>query len=149
MTRFLEFESHEDMMKFMAERTAAANAGLHPGQQAIDYNDHWVRFTLGHPIEYGHVAEIADLADTEDSASLVHIMERHVNGFLYGLAYSTYAPHGEWGETHRADVWPISEELFDHAQTHGWTTQDMEEWAVIEVRVARHGFVNHNLAQAD
>jgi hypothetical protein len=134
-----EFGSFEDALDYMAKATDQANAHLAPEQAALTYGCTWARFD--HLVEpsrlliVGKVDTLAEIiageieayGDDEDAAredGFASVAEagqhaadnsaaNHERGYLFGRAYSVIEPRGELGDTHRANAWPISPELFE------------------------------------
>lgn len=132
MTSFKSFSSFEEAAEFMAKATDAANASLAPEQAAITYGSTWARFdhlASDQLLIVGKVdtldeikaAEWATVGDEDDAPEdlaeeieyeINRLAENHERGYMFGRAYSVYEPRGEFGDTHRANMWPIPESTF-------------------------------------
>jgi hypothetical protein len=42
------------------------------------------------------------------------------DGLMYGKAFDRFNIEGEWGYTHKANAWPITEDLFQAAAEVDW-----------------------------
>lgn len=145
MVYFEEFGSLEEMYEAMAKAEAAGNANLHAVQRMVTYGDYWMRFWIVGENELvlicGYVETLPELAASEgahydldkpeDKAEFDHTMfgirERHTRGYMFGKAYSTIEPTGEWGDTHRANLWPITKNLFEAMREVGWVKERLSQ----------------------
>jgi hypothetical protein len=158
MTEFMEFESWEDAVSFMAEQTDRANERLAPEQVAVTYGDCWVRFydIAARTLIFGRITtldywdEKIATAKGEDRQEWmdekVSVAESHERGYMYGKAYSVIEPDGEWGSTHRANLWPIPEWLFEQARAAGWRMDDLDEQGKDGLSQVWLAYRAHNLA---
>jgi len=139
MTHVKGFASFEDALKFMADATDAANKNLAPEQRAITWGSYWLRFAPEyHCVIFGRVMPMEELIDSEREAGAEpeeldytreHYTEQHERGYLFGYAYSVMEPRGELGDTHRANMWPITQEQFEHAKDAEWELRHViAEW---------------------
>lgn len=128
MMEYREFDSFEDIQEEMAQREAAANASLTDEQRNVTFGDYWTRPIPEYGIfEFGKVLtweEFEALASDDDDVpagdqweAVEEAMER---GYCFSRAFSTMEPEGMLGDTHKANLWPISEEDFKEAQVTGW-----------------------------
>ena len=133
MTFFREFDSMEEMQRFLAEQTRLANESLSEEQRAITYGDYWVRTDYEFLI-FGYINTLDELdessrrlgADEEEIAyERAMIADAHARGYMYGKAYSVVEPDGEWGSTHRVSMQKVSKQTFDRMRELGWT---LEGW---------------------
>ena len=133
MTFFREFDSMEEMQRFLAEQTRLANESLSEEQKAITYGDYWVRTDYEFLI-FGYINTLDELdessrrlgADEEEIAyERAMIADAHARGYMYGKAYSVVEPDGEWGSTHRVNMQKVSKQTFDRMRELGWT---LEGW---------------------
>jgi hypothetical protein len=136
---FREFDSLEDAWEFMRKGEAYGNRNLHPKQAAITWGDHWVRFydIADRMIIFGYIYtpdeveaseaegidKITDLSErmmarAEVAESMRSIRDSHSRGLMWGWAYSKHFT--DLGSTHRFNMWPCSEELFEAAKAVGW-----------------------------
>lgn len=133
-----EYDSLEDAFEDMRKATEWANAHLAEAQRQVTWGSHWVRFydIPGRILIFGKVDTLAEVRRGEESTvqpgedpaevkaeieySLRSLAERHENGYLYGQAYSIITPDGEYGDTHRANLWPIPAATFEAARSAGW-----------------------------
>lgn len=143
---FKQFENFEQMQQWMADRTTEANQDLAPEQQQLTYGDHWVRFTYltDFGLIFGHVftkaewlaSEMAAGADDDEANYSLKLVEAsHERGYMHGPAYSVVTPGGEYGDTHRADIWPIDETLFAEVEAAGWDLNRMEQGTKIKLAI--------------
>lgn len=132
---FIGFNSTKKMLEWVASRKQDANAMLAPAQQEITWGSFWARFDqLPAFVEWGYVMNeaenLADLLATNEPGGdpqemLSALRKRHDEGFMFGKAYSLMSPSGEYGETHRSNMWPVESHLFAAAQQSGWDHQKM------------------------
>jgi hypothetical protein len=145
---FREFDSLEEMRDWMRRQTAAANERTSDRQKAITFGDHWMRFIPQHQlVVFGRVEPLEDLAGVEDPPTIDHIRENLGRGYLFGRAYSTWEPDGEWGDTHTYNVWPCTPELFEAAQEAGWDITRLEPVFGMQVNTAYREYREWILAQ--
>lgn len=94
----------------------------------------------GFPIFYELLSLDAALASEEDACEsdreimgnafdgylagqLRHVRDTYANGQVWGTAFSTRAPEGEWGSTIAlAELRALSKEQFEAARERGWLT---------------------------
>lgn len=155
---YMEFESLDEMVAWQQQQTASANANLAPEQAAITWGDHWVRFDpASMTVIFGTIWElsywdgkIAEAEPGEDRDEWVwekdSVIASHVNGYLFGRAYSIIEPDGELGSTHRANMWPITPECFEAAEQAGWRLNDIKAPYENELRAAYDGWRAAQLA---
>lgn len=108
----LSFDSFDDMQAQMAAMEEAANASLTPMQISLrDTEDtvYWVRPVDG-MVVYGETP----VPEDDEFRTL------RARGYLTGMAYSKYEPNGEHGDTHVAQVIPVSPLLFRLARLRHW-----------------------------
>lgn len=128
MVEILKFDDLAQMQEQLKRNRDAANAGLAAAQKAVTYGSYWVRF---HPVAviFGYVDPIEqimydsmNMGAGEDEAhyEAEQIEAAHREGMMWGLAYSKIEPGGEYGYTHRANLWPIEERLFRAAKQVTW-----------------------------
>lgn len=154
---FIQFENPEEMGNWMAARTAEANANLAPEQLQITPGDYWARFDhmdthVG--IEFGHVYTEQEFKDSEIEAGATveeadggwrQAQARAADGFLYGRAWSRVARDGEYGSTHRANLWPIEEALFHAVQAVGWRHEDLPLHERINLSISFEQWRQHEM----
>jgi hypothetical protein len=153
---FMAFDSFDEMSKWMDDRTSEANIGLAPEQQQITYGDCWARFdhldTVG--MLFGQVmtkaewlaSELAEGApEGEANYSLARVEASHQRGYMHGLVYSPVEPDGEYGDTHRANIWPIEERLFLAASIVEWRHEDMSLADRINLSIAFEQWRQHEM----
>lgn len=155
MSEFMSFNSIEEMQDWMAQRTIEANENLAPEQEAITYGTPWVNFSaLGQTdalcvgivmTEEAYLADGGDVEDWEGGS----IQEGHDRGYMFGRAYSKWLPEGELGDTHRASMWPIPEDLYAALEAVQWDHYGLavehkillqilfDEWRAHEQEIAR------------
>lgn len=153
---FIEFSSAEDMFNWMAQRTDEANAGLAPEQTRVGYSDTWIRFD--HLDQFGVICgRVATLEEAvppqgpddapgEAEAERARAVENHERGYLTGMAYSQVEPDGEWGDTHRANLWPLEPDLFEALRAVGWRHEDLALADKIRVSIVFEQWRQHELA---
>lgn len=148
------FDSLDDMMAAVEKWNEEANAGLAVEQKALTYGDHWVRFyDVGARIlDFGRVATEAEISTLEMEAGtdpdeiateLARVQARQDAGYLYGKAHSILNVEGEWGSTHRANVWPIEERLFTAAQTVDWKIDQLSPDGRLMLEIAYACYRTH------
>lgn len=148
---FMEFDNVDEMFVWMRARTIDANAHLADAQREVTWGSYWMRLFDPPIVIFGKVSTEAEMvADEtkvkpgEDPAevlaeaewTIARLRENHEAGYMFGMAYSLIEPEGEWGDTHRANLWPISEKLFLDAKACGW-----------DMRVLRDGPYEESLAE--
>jgi hypothetical protein len=152
---FMQFDNFEQMAKWMDDRTKEANLGLAPEQVAISYGHTWARFDqldTGIGIVFGRIfteaeylaGELDDEVETP-SETLARIRENHDRGYMYGIAYSMVEPDGEYGDTHRANMWPIDGDLFAAAAEAGWDHRALPIGDQINLSIAFEAWRTHEL----
>jgi hypothetical protein len=123
MSHFESFDSMEEMFARMEAAEREANEGLLPQQIEIrDDTEHpryWVRPYEGFLI-FGHALSEEEVLATEGPGITHEVMTRRRRGYLFGWCYSEIEPSGEVGDTHVANLMPISETAFLEAKAHGW-----------------------------
>lgn len=148
------FESIEDMQAAVEKWNSDANAGLAVEQRAITYGDYWVRFyDIGARIvDFGHVMTEAEYVEQETeegtdpdeiALNLQRLQARHDAGYLYGRAHSILNVTGEWGTTHRSNVWPIEERLYAAAQTVDWKIDQLSPDGKLLLEIAYACYRTH------
>jgi len=136
---FRSFDSIEDAFEFMRKGEDYGNRNLHPKQAAITWGDYWVRFydVADRMIIFGRVETEAEVEKSEsegiDEMTDIHeravardevmetmrtIRDSHERGLMWGWAYSKY--DHDLGSTHRFDMWPITEGLYNAAREAQW-----------------------------
>lgn len=160
---FREFESLEAMFEAMRVGTDLANDSLAPEQQAITWGDYWVRFydipdrmlIFGHIFSYDdfvagerkHYPKTMNAEErSEFEYTIANRRENHDRGYLFGWAYSYPFPDGDLGDTHRANMWPISKELYEHAKEKEWRMDDFDTPFKVELQEAFDGYHRHAMA---
>jgi hypothetical protein len=147
----LSFSSHEEMRAYLIQAQADALRSLHPLQRGITFGDCWVRFVniAERHVEFGRVAlpeetlrlEIDAGATYADARAVVQRDQQAIkNGYLYGVAYSRYNREGEWGHTHKANVWPIEEWVFNDASEANWQVDLLPMSSKINLNIAFLGW---------
>lgn len=142
------FDSWEEAQAAMRKAEEAANASLVEEQRRITWGDYWCRpvpdlgiFVFGQvmPLELVMQEEMAAGSDPEELAyTEASLREKHERGYMFGNAYSVMEPRGELGDTHRANMWPITEEEFEEVKQHGWQpTRDFIRKVLSEGRAAQ------------
>ena len=121
----------EAMMEQMRVLTEYANEHLAPQQKQIGYGSYWARFydVKNRIVVFGYVETLDAMEASErelgaDDGEAAYIRtdtnRRHNDGYMYGMCYSTITPEGELGFTHRADIWPITQDAFETYRRVGW-----------------------------
>lgn len=140
--RVIAFSSFEEMQDWQNQREDEANTSLVPEQielrDDVEHTRYWVRpydmygtkfLIFGEALSYKDLCElsakyVSSRDDDESIEEAVYEIRTKVDvrkrGYLYGKAYSEVKPTGEWGDTHVANVWPISKQAFDEAEAHDW-----------------------------
>lgn len=129
------FSSLDEALQFMADQTDKANSHLAPQQAGITWGSHWIRFDgMSGLIIFGYVFTRDELIADERSAgageqelawTINNIDDNHERGYLFSRCYSIVEPTGELGDTHRSNVWPITEGQFREAQAAHWHAANM------------------------
>ena len=125
----------ETMMERMRVLTEYANEHLTDEQRGVTYGSYWARFydIRNRLVIFGHVDTLdemesseRDLGARDDEAEYIRAdtARRHENGYMYGMCYSTVTPEGELGFTHRADIWPIDQAMFEQYREVAWQVDD-------------------------
>jgi hypothetical protein len=144
------FDSIQDAFDYMRKSETAANAGLHEKQKALTWGQYWVRFwdVASKTLIFGKVMTVEEFAQAEAEAAaaskdpmalgemeheVAALRQRHGRGYLFGYCWSTIEPNGELGDTHQANVWPISEELFEAAKAANWVIDDLDQTAKVRL----------------
>lgn len=117
------FDNLDEMTAYMAAQEDMANGQLSPGQIAlrddVETTRYWVRAIPDWDLViYGKADTVADVRASGVDFDPVDNRER---GYLTGTAYSAaVSDRGESGDTHVAEVIPISAATFALAQEHGF-----------------------------
>lgn len=135
MVEIRGYDSMEAAFADMAAEEDRGNRDLAAAQRMVSWGDHWVRFFQPGP--GSPMATIWSRVWTEDEVirgewtsgaesqsevdeTMAGIRNRHIRGYMFGRCFSTIEPEGEFGDTHRADLWPISQALYEAAMVVGW-----------------------------
>lgn len=115
------FDSMDDAFAAMETAERAANDRLTPGQirlrDDVEHVRYWARAVPEWDLMiYGKTPPIVEV---QHEAGF-DVAENRARGYLTGTAFSTDQPDGEPGDTHVADVVPITPTEFVLAQTLGW-----------------------------
>lgn len=157
---FQEFDNLEQMFQFMAEETDKANAALADEQKAVTWGSYWVRFydLPARILIFGHIPTWGEFVagershypatmNTEETSefeyTVARMRENHDRGYMFGSAYSILEPRGELGDTHRGNLWPISQDLFDHAEDRAWVMDDFDVRFKVELQGVWESFRAH------
>lgn len=148
------FDSIEEMNEALDRWNAEANEGLATEQKAITYGDYWVRFydVGARVVDFAKVATEAEMAqaemesgtDPDEIAGLIAaVTARHDSGYLFGRAHSILSTEGEWGYTHRANVWPIEERLYTAAEMVDWKIDNLNPAGRLLLEIAYACYRTH------
>jgi hypothetical protein len=165
-----EFDNIEDAFDEMRRATDAANAVLHDKQRAVTWGDCWVRFwdPSDGIVIFGRVLTEDELRESELRGlnpnstdpdermeyeatvdSLTRMKESHEDGgYLFSWCSSRIEP-GEYGSTHRANLWPCSRMLYDAAQEVGWQIGALPATAQAILEAAYHDYRDWYLSIRD
>lgn len=158
------FGSPEEMAEYLQKRAAQAHAGLHDAQSGITFGDKWVRhigsFPDGQPmfeIGWVYTPEQIALENLQAGATWAETVEvvaevgnRFADGFVTGRAYSVpCGPEGEYGITHKANIWPIEERLFRWMQDACCITAEFPPEARVLLQIAMAQKHAHDTMQAE
>jgi hypothetical protein len=153
----MEFGDFDQALQWMQERTEEANGQLAPEQQALTWGATWVRF-YDELVIFGRIlsreemieaeSQVDDYEDPEEAKAeaaetVARLLDSHERGYMFGKAYSVIEPDGEYGDTHRADMWPISEACFEDAQAERWEPAKMEAEYQQELVAASTAWMAH------
>lgn len=133
------FDSLDEMLAYMAEQEARANAAVRPRQlAALGWGKYGLRMAEEMPI-WTEIYTQDEAAEGEDPETMRDLLASYDRGYRYGKHYSTVEPTGEIGSVHIATMWPISKDDFNVAQEIGWyPTADSAMWfSVLLERLAR------------
>lgn len=131
---FESFESFDEMITTMHQREDAAMASLLPVQRALlpMRAFYWMRPAPEYDCVIFGYYNLDDMIALEKSltpqeelayfSTWVSDCEHKnlVRGYKSGRAYSVIEPTGELGDTHVANMWPITRESFEQARDLGW-----------------------------
>ena len=154
MVVMFTYENFESMHQRLTELTKEANDGLAPAQRLVTYGDHWVRFwdmrqrlvIFGHvhtPEEIRRDEELHGAPENEIDYMLGETERRHRDGFMYGLCRSRWYPEGEWGDTHRGNLWPVDKDTYDEALAVGCDIDHLGEHGRFALQEAWTGYLGH------
>ena len=123
------FDSLEEMLAFMADQEAKANAAVRPRQQAgLGWGMHGFRMVEGIPI-WTEIYTQGEAAEGEEEGTMADLLASHDRGYRYGMHYSRLEPLGELGSAHIAAMWPVTRRDFNIAEEVGWyPTREYGEW---------------------
>ncbi len=132
-TAFTSFEEAQAALQHMEDR---ANADLIPAQirlrDSFDEPIWWLRLTESF-VEWGRAWTTAECRESslasgctaaeadEETDSIVDARKR---GYLFGIAWSILEPRGTLGSTHVSQALPISEALWELAESCRWIIDD-------------------------
>ena len=137
----------ESMIAQMRALTEVANMTLAAEQKQIGYGSYWARFydIKNRIVIFGYVDTLDQMeagerslgADDQEADYIRHdTNRRHNDGYMYGMCYSVVTPEGELGFTHRADIWPITQEMFEEFRTVGWDVDHADLTWEVKVSLA-------------
>jgi hypothetical protein len=147
----MSFDSWSEMQEKLGKMRTAANEGLAAAQKAVTYGDYWVRFykeftIFGRvmPLDEYMASEVSLGAPPEEAEyTAAHVQRAHDEGMMWGMAYSVLEPEGELGNTHRANLWPIEERVFNAARDAEWDPERFPEWVLILLQEAARAWRSH------
>lgn len=162
---FEAFSSLDEMWEHMRENEEAANNHLAPEQGRVGYGDYWVRFhdidarviIFGYVMDPGEVrlaemgvplqsGETAAERDEEVEQIMETMADSHSRGYMYGKCYSIIEVDGEWGSTHRANLWPIPQALYEAAKFVDWSIDRLGDIAKSQLQSAYSAYRAHMLS---
>lgn len=123
------FDSLEAMLARQAEALERAEASVVEKQKEITWGSYFLRPSETHPPIWGYVIPLDELTDdlleegvaiSEVEYELDSIQVAYNRGLRYAQHYSALTPDGEWGSSHIATCWPVSQEIYEEAQANGW-----------------------------
>lgn len=135
MVHFESFDSLDEAFATMARGEAAANARLHERQRAMTPPCWFVRvidFGNDRVVVFGEVPAFEEMdrverelgaGDEEARETDKMLRGAFERGYLFGQCFSVVEPEGEWGSTHKVDVWPITQAQFEEAREFNWNPQ--------------------------
>jgi hypothetical protein len=117
-----QFGSMDEMMDYMREEEAKAQAAVHPAQASIGRGEYVIKPTP-HCLVFGYIFDTGETGATEPS-----LFER---GYRTGRWYSEACVGGEEGDSHVVTLWRIFKEEFDAAKDLDWEMADLmsKPWA--------------------
>lgn len=156
------YDSLEDALADITRNTNIANAGLAPEQRACTWGTYWVRFIpTGQEmlVVFGRVQQLEETVEQEmvlenempgpDEAEVRATMQAsHDQGYMFGRAYSVVEPRGELGSTHRANMWPITEDLYHAAQAANWDPLSLQPRDLDQLQDVYTAVRNHWIARS-
>lgn len=146
------------MQDEIAKHNALAMSGLHESQRNLGPGSYWVQFVDldMHPplVIFGHCWGRSDYhldaakhgtRFTEDEFEEI---ERGCteSGLMMGFAFSHVEPDGGLGYTHKANVWPIEDRLYDAAYGAGGNVNQLNPEGRALLEIAYSQFRTHYLA---
>jgi hypothetical protein len=152
---FIAFNSFEEFVEWSDRQTQQSNEHLHDQQRSLTWGSTWIRFwPQGDDIYllFGRVATLDEVEAVErehgaGDGEIANMRERmsdsHERGYLHGQAFSVIEPDGEWGDTHRANMWPIRPELYEAMMQFPET---LDQWMMDEINLAYQGYRDHVIA---
>lgn len=118
---------------------AKAEAALAPEQRDITWGGHFVRiwreggWAGSGPVLviFGHVLSLEELRAAEEPETVQRLIALHPR-FVFANCFSVVEPQGEYGDTNRWEIWPISEVQFNWARMVGWDPSDesIQKWII-------------------
>lgn len=151
----LSFNNDAEMRAYLIQAATDALQNLHPLQSALTYGSFWCRFVDldARVTEFGRVAEKHEVVELELTAgatgreaarTALQTAQAMENGYLYGIAYSVLEADGEWGHTHKGNVWPIEESLFHAAAEAKWQMDMLPISQKLNLQAAYTALRGHN-----
>jgi len=126
----ISFDNMDDMMAHLSRMQEDAEAATLPKQKEIVGGTYFIRpldeegfFVFGEAfsLERMEKEEIAAGGEEDEVAEMLDEEKRkQATGLMFGKCYSIVEPTGEYGTTHRATAWPITEGFFLNAKENGW-----------------------------
>lgn len=135
------FDSHEEMVTFLAERAREAHDGLAVAQQGLTWGSTWVQFydVKRRHVVFGRVSTYEEvyLAESEFPELVLLDTERRLaDGLMYGHAADKFNIAGEFGHTHKAHAWPIEDHVYAAAKAVDWDIDRLEVGHQLALNIA-------------
>lgn len=153
-----EYDSMDAAFKDMAAEEDRGNRDLAAAQRMVTWGDHWVRFYQPSPgaqlvtiwsrvwtedeIIKGEWASGAE-SQAEIDETMAGIRNRHIRGYMFGRCFSTIEPEGELGDTHRYNLWPITQALYEAAQAVQWDHRALNPLSARELIEVYQAYAGH------
>lgn len=126
-----EYETLEELLAAQSDALELAEAAVVDRQREITWGTYFIRPSETHPPIWGYVMTPEEIVDelmnmtptssiSEVEYEVTTIQVAYERGLRYAHHFSALTPNGEWGSSHIATLWPVSQEVYEEAKANGW-----------------------------